>query len=528
VFSSINSQMNGKNHLEQIDAPWVVEVICETFDDALNFLIEDTFVYGGAVRDAIAGLPLVGDIDISADPDGFEEIMHSLIKSVTWERVAGIQLLKNKSSKDNGLVVPMCGTSQFRNVRDKRMDLVSSKYKSKTSADVSLYPARTVDFRCCGVALSVDGTVYETVEGALSDCKDKVLVLNKNVLDVNEQVLTERIKKLSERGWTSRIDIKKAVKTSSVNAKREAKVQSMKNKRKGFLLYDIKKTAKHSSKESKPHKIIMSGSLYDYGLIHATVHVPSNRFEDGSFKSFLYDVESMLAEEIIKAYDFDNFRKNVRASRRPSDKPNYVTLSISVNTSSNGMLGKTIINVRRLMDKKLHSIIKSCIPKVVYTGKPDSAAATPAISERDGFINKQRPGGYEYWIEFKTSLHFKEYRRIIPTIPDRMIRVLRRRFVEQGYNITTSSFGNTPSHPFSLQCAVNSPEEDRGPQHRRYSVDLTFKVHTSPLDGLYSSKKSMSSGEHTRCSRAVFSWALREVWKEISESEWGSSRITHK
>ncbi len=51
-------------NLIKIEFSDAVELISEKFDNALELADKDALVYGGAVRDLVAGLPLKGDLDI--------------------------------------------------------------------------------------------------------------------------------------------------------------------------------------------------------------------------------------------------------------------------------------------------------------------------------------------------------------------------------------------------------------------------------------------------------------------------------
>lgn len=78
--------MNGViGYIKQIDAPWVMEIIAERFDyQAIEMMPKHAIIYGGAVRDALAGLPLVGDLDIAVATIDKSLIFQKFQGSVKW------------------------------------------------------------------------------------------------------------------------------------------------------------------------------------------------------------------------------------------------------------------------------------------------------------------------------------------------------------------------------------------------------------------------------------------------------------
>ena len=74
-----------KNYNKKINAPWVMEVIAERFDNALDMLTPDSMVYGGAVRDALAGISLDGDLDVCVNEKSANFICKRIKKNVRWK-----------------------------------------------------------------------------------------------------------------------------------------------------------------------------------------------------------------------------------------------------------------------------------------------------------------------------------------------------------------------------------------------------------------------------------------------------------
>jgi len=195
--------------LIELDFPWVIEALEEKFDDALSLLPPVCGIYGGALRDLLAGLPIEGDLDVGIPYNYLIEVMNNFDESARWVRKnshgkpignyerAGKQIIQelhnytNQHGEDVQLIRAACGEPD----------------ESPINEAVNL--AKKVDIVCCGLFMDVYGTVYEAVPGALSDCEKRILRLN-SIIDPKELtfgVLEKRIKKLVDRGWKSEINI---------------------------------------------------------------------------------------------------------------------------------------------------------------------------------------------------------------------------------------------------------------------------------------------------------------------------------
>jgi hypothetical protein len=60
-------------------------------------------------------------------------------------------------------------------------------------------PVRAVDIRCCGVAITPNMKIIETLHGAFKDSQEMKLI--ESPLAAHKQNLQERIQKFSARGW---------------------------------------------------------------------------------------------------------------------------------------------------------------------------------------------------------------------------------------------------------------------------------------------------------------------------------------
>lgn len=192
----------------KVDAPWVLEVITERFDFLpIDCMTDSAVVYGGAIRDALAGIELKGDLDIATDHKSFNEIVQAINSSPRWERVEQkVSLFPRLDKPGYGKHVPLDQIVRFQNMHGAEIEVILAKEKGEENSMLTI-PAK-VDIVCCGLAMDRSGHIYEIVEGAHKDCLDRILRLNeaiKNNVDIDR--MTERIKKLVGRGWTSKIDL---------------------------------------------------------------------------------------------------------------------------------------------------------------------------------------------------------------------------------------------------------------------------------------------------------------------------------
>jgi len=207
-------------YVGEIEAPWLIEVIAERFDySAINAMTEDSLIYGGAIRDALAGIPLEGDLDIVLPPHSLLEITRLLDSSSKWTRVSGgpkiescgiVEIVRETSTNyPQSLNIQSIVT--YRNVNDATLQIVMPNNKASfgnSSMDSSYELISSVDIVCCGLAMDREGKIFEILEGAHHDCQNRILRFNERVIaSISIDKLSERIKKLEDRGWKSEIDL---------------------------------------------------------------------------------------------------------------------------------------------------------------------------------------------------------------------------------------------------------------------------------------------------------------------------------
>ena len=202
------------------NCPWIIEAIDEVFDDVLCQLdLENSYIYGGSVRDLLAGVPLIGDLDILVENTIFEYTVDIFRFSPRWslkyisdgskyERVKP----PNSKTTSSGNIKKI---ATFINKSKSEIQLISPTGHDREFTDTipcsrSLWNiARYVDIRCSGILTTLVGDVYETVPGAIDDCRKRVLNINQGVTKetVGIKRLHERIDKLTKRGWTNNINL---------------------------------------------------------------------------------------------------------------------------------------------------------------------------------------------------------------------------------------------------------------------------------------------------------------------------------
>jgi hypothetical protein len=213
------TEKHAESYLEEItDTGWVAEVICERFDNALE-MISDTHsvIYGGAIRDVLAGKELQGDLDITVIPEEGSEISKRFHENPRW--------IPCKDVSPSQTPFNTFGVTSFSNMNGVVVQLVTTGDYGKDRMQAAMYPARMVDLVCCGIIMLHDGRVFEVVPNAYKDCKDGVLRLNEYSNTLTVESLPQRIEKLTSRGWKSLIDIDKAIRTIKAKQNKAKKTQ---------------------------------------------------------------------------------------------------------------------------------------------------------------------------------------------------------------------------------------------------------------------------------------------------------------
>jgi len=232
---------------KHVHIPWMMEAIEEKFDDIMSIIDERCVIYGGAVRDIVAGKEILGDIDILVKREDLKSITQIFESCSRWTKAnrglisdgyEKIETIKNTISYVNShgnlaqLIVPDTQRSMIRQklLNKSRRNLPPSISKSEDLYAIGpAQPEFTIvmentDIVCCGLFSDVFGNVYEVVEGAIDDCKNGLIRLNENSIFVNSmrKLAISRVNKLIERGWVWAYD-------ESIETKIDERIKESKN-----------------------------------------------------------------------------------------------------------------------------------------------------------------------------------------------------------------------------------------------------------------------------------------------------------
>jgi len=225
-----------KDFLKEIEVPGILEILGERWDNALELMHDDALVYGGAVRDVIAGFPLKGDLDIVGGSDPYSLMVYAFTESAKWtpegwvppvdtsQGVRGFQgraaelslstrpstMRSSPSARPSSRYtkhMAVDSTTSFHTFDNAKVQLIRARPSKVTGFKAALQVVKEVDIVCCGLMMDKYGRVFEVVEGAYDDCVNKILRFNKTARSLILEDLQIRISKLKERGWTSKISI---------------------------------------------------------------------------------------------------------------------------------------------------------------------------------------------------------------------------------------------------------------------------------------------------------------------------------
>jgi hypothetical protein len=202
---------------------WVREVISERFQNATEIMTPRSVIYGGAIRDAIAGIELVGDLDIAVPKQDKKDIVNRFLEDPRWRarKAANSPWARinaagyDKPVREN---IPMQDIIEFVTFKDAVSQIMVSNIPGKDPFLSAVGMAKQVDFRCCSMILTFDGRVFETIEGGLEDCQNRVLRINEESTTIHLDTVQSRIDKLTGRGWMSLVDVEAT--TERVKAQR--------------------------------------------------------------------------------------------------------------------------------------------------------------------------------------------------------------------------------------------------------------------------------------------------------------------
>jgi len=263
--------MNILKEFKKIDKPWVLEVITERFDFLpIDSMTEFGIVYGGAIRDALAKIRLVGDLDIVVAAASFNTVVATLDDSVKLARLEepGMRRIVTAPSKRRkgkmgggwqpGAVpvssrpsswspnLPIERIVRFLNQEGAEVEVIQAKGGFLDAEESVIEVPKSVDIVCCGLAMDRGGDLYEIVEGAHDQCVERVLRFNETALETADLDRTaKRIEKLEKRGFKSEIDLDDVRKRQEKANKGKPKKKPLSKKEQRFAeMYDTTSTGR--------------------------------------------------------------------------------------------------------------------------------------------------------------------------------------------------------------------------------------------------------------------------------------------
>jgi hypothetical protein len=165
-----------------------------------------TRIFGGAIRDIIAGQP-INDIDIMVGPQSrplveltLEENGYAYIESLAPKDLASvysdIQAISEPRTWMKGTKIVQIITPRVQPT-DAAKRGVETRYYERGFVDL----IQNVDISCCGV--SWDGeTLYENYPNAISHCVNLSFEINRSAKMYSRKRAQFRQFKLQDRGWT--------------------------------------------------------------------------------------------------------------------------------------------------------------------------------------------------------------------------------------------------------------------------------------------------------------------------------------
>lgn len=213
-------------------APHVLEALDEKFDSVSTKMTPGSVIYGGALVSVLAGLRIEGDLDVAVSGEQFMEVAQNFSSSTKWLQVDGQRVPEREAgSRGPGLKIsgayasttpsspygdgskgmPIGRVATFQNVSGGLVQVIASSKQTGNPLTDALEIVSKVDMIFCAVAIDLEGKIYEMMDGALQDCRDRRMRLGSVDPRLDPRILKARISKYARRGWHLDIDVDKAI-----------------------------------------------------------------------------------------------------------------------------------------------------------------------------------------------------------------------------------------------------------------------------------------------------------------------------
>jgi len=271
----------GPPYLKEIDHPSIIEFIDERFNGITALITEGALIYGGAINSILAGLSIEGDLDIAISETEFMALAQNITSSTMWVQTDGDHvperdfnphkrwhpgpMLKSKKyrSYKEETALPLNRIAQFETVNGATVQVVQAKARTGDLLEDALSIVRSVDLKCCGVAVDKFGRMFEAVEGGYDDCLNRILRINKYDPLRNAENTKARIHKYLNRGWQLGTSIDAIMENF-----RKAQQEHMRQQAARAAHY--KRTLRQNR---LPHGILVISGPWDQGCIKIYSHI---------------------------------------------------------------------------------------------------------------------------------------------------------------------------------------------------------------------------------------------------------------
>jgi len=341
----------GERYLKEINHVSILESIDEVFDGATSLLTENAVMYGSSVTSVIAGLPIVGDLDVAVSNQEYMKLCQSFASSVKWVQIQGKNIpeskprLKQKYSFSDSLPsvsagppsnsnpyagakhLPINDVVAFHTVNGACVQIVQSSTMTGDILEDALEVVRKVDFAFCGMAVDRWGRMLETIPNAYSDCLERLIRIHSY-----QQYL--------KRGWSLTFSIDQAMinlaRAKTEYAKRPKKKTNRQSKKtiSGFRLKKMTKkgiviettdafiknigqgtntrdVVRHFASETRGIKI--NSVTNKFGRMEFWSPGGSEKFTISKAKAIIRDVDDYYRQRYAKAYD--RMRQQTKAAK---------------------------------------------------------------------------------------------------------------------------------------------------------------------------------------------------------------------
>jgi len=335
----------GDKYLKEIHHVSILESIDEIFDSASSLMTPNAVMYGSTINSMIAGLPIVGDLDIAVSNQEYMTLCQNFSTSVKWLQVDGSKIPErdhsnwrtnkgelsiSSSSIPNPYAgarhLPISNLVAFEAVNNARVQLVESRAMTGDLLEDALAVVRKVDFACCGVAVDRYGRMLETIPRAYEDCCERIIRIHEYQARLDPMRLKARMIKYTKRGWGLAVSIDQALENLKQAKAEAAKSKSNPKKKRGNKLppgYSLRQTVgkgtvivtnKHLIREvgSRTHvrDILKHFAKTKFGLHLDTKLADDNAFEFWANKKSNSKRMDETMARVIAIDSFEYFLRN--------------------------------------------------------------------------------------------------------------------------------------------------------------------------------------------------------------------------